>query len=294
MAFTRSIATAGLLPALQVCQAWFARVRPLLLRTAAALQLHGLAAYHALLRLRDLQRHLATLLPATRNSSEDEQPPTPAADAGPLSPVASLNTAQTPQARPLEQRISGEDSGATANPAAALLAATRGSPDVASRKEQQSGATQGPRLSQQQVQVAAVKVADAAAAAAVALCALGDADAVAGLQAFTSSAFTSLLQQLHHFKGGEAAQPDAAPAAAAAAWDWLEAVRHQAAGRYEDATRLYCRLYTAAPGALGPSLQCVPTGALACLAAEAYTALGDAQGLRLWLEVRLWLQQRHI
>ena len=296
----------------QVCQAWFARVRLLLLRAAAAAQLHELAAYHALLRLRDLQQQLHKLLPAEgagagrgpEKEAEEEEGAAGAKEDAALSPVASLvGAAQTPLAGRTQQRISEEESAAAgANPAAVLLAATRGSPDAALRREQQlagaaGAAHSGRGLSQQQLQAAAAKVAEAAAVAAAAMCALGDAEAVAGLQAFCRGAFQPLLQHVQQAASGDssalragtdsAAGTAAAAAAATAAWDWLEAVQHQAAGRYEDATRQYRQLYTTSQGAPAPSLQCVPAGTLTRLAAEAYAAVGDAAGLRQWLKVCL-------
>lgn len=286
---------------LQVCQAWFARLRLPLARAAAAAGLHELAAYHSLLRLEDLRQQVAALLPAGATqptsgaSSEATSQPVGAAAGREPSPAPP----ETPLAGKQERRLSAGQAagGDAANPAAALLAATRGSPDVTLR---QAGAEPGSpaaaarsrQLSRQQLQAAAAKVADAAATAAAALCALGDADGVVGLQAFCRHAFQALMLRLQGLvgpgadagqPGGDAGTSDAAAAAAAAAWDWLAAVQQQAAGRYEAAAQHYMQLF-------GPSgrsgMQCVPAAALARLAAEAYAAVGDSGGLSSWLQVR--------
>ena len=297
----------------QVCQAWFARVGPLLLRAAAAAQLHELAVYHALQRLRDLQQHTQALLPAVTAAREDSsRDSSEGAEAAAASP-----TAQTPLAerQQQQQRVAasqtGGDASATANPATALLAATRGSPDIALRSRQQRqqqqpgspaiGSHRSRQVTRQQLQQAAAKAAEAAAAAAAALVALADAEGVAGLQAYCQQAFQPLLQLLHQLQAGggpdaaaAAAPGDADPAAsaaAAAAWDWLVAVQLQAAGRYEEAVEQYSKLYTS-PAASG--MQCAPAGALARLVGEAYAAVGDAAGLQRWLQVRAegWLPCR--
>ncbi len=290
---------------LQVCEAWLARLRLPLARAAAAAGLHELAAYHALRRLQDLRQQVAALLPAASTpaggTGSDATAQTAAAaprqEASPVPP-------ETPLAGKQERRLSaGQPAGSeAANPAAALLAATRGSPDVALRQQlgaqaepgSPAAAAHGRQLSRQQLQSAAAKVADVAATAASALCALGDADAIAGLQAFCRQAFQPLLLRL---QGLARAGPEAGPAssddadtseaaAAAAAWDWLAAAQQQAAGRYEAAAQQYMGLF--GPEAQ-PGMQCVPAAVLARLAAEAYAAVGDSEGLASWLQVsRSW------
>lgn len=210
---------------------------------------------------------------------------------------------ETPLAGKQERRLSaGQAAGSEAtNPAAALLAATRGSPDVTLRQGLHAGkqaepgspaaaASRSRQLSRQQLQAAAAKVADAAATAASALCALGDADGLTGLQSFCRQAFQPLLLRLQGLgragpeadqATGDADLSDAA-ASAAAAWDWLAAVQQQAAGQYEAAMQQYLQLF--GPGAQ-PGMQCVPAAALARLAAEAYAAVGDSEGLSAWLQV---------
>ena len=302
---------------LQVCRGWFARIRPLLLRTAAAAHLHELAVYHGLRRLHDLQRHLQALLPsaASGDGAPDAQGSTgaasssmgaalgaPAATSDPVEEeAASPDTGASAAAAPpsLQRRASSIASeGTGANPSAALLAATRGSPDPALRQQRQqqrqagipanTSQQAGRQLSHQQLQQAAAKVADAAAAVAAALCAMGDAQGVAGLQAYCRQAFLPLLRQWHQLQrqpaSDESSTDDpAAVAAAGAAWDWLSAVQCQAAGRYEAAIQHYSQVYSTADAA---ALQCVPGSALARLAADAYVALGDGEGLQLSLQVR--------
>lgn len=254
------------------------------MRAAAAAGLHELAAYHALLRLRDLQQQLLQLLPAPAPALAGERQPS--ADlAAASSGEAATPAAETPLAGTARRISSGAGGTADAvNPAAALLAATRGSPDTALRRQQPgspAAAAHGRQLSQQQAQQAAAKVAEAAAAAAAALCALSDAEGVAGLQAYCRQAFQMLLQQVQPKQGAEGGSDQAAAlAAAAAAWDWLAAVREHAAGRFEAAVGRYSQLH--APGG---ALQCAPTPVLARLAAEAYAAVGDASGLLDWLQV---------
>lgn len=271
---------------LQVCQAWFARVRPALVRAAAAAQLHDLAVYHAILRLQALQQHTQTLLPAAA------APAAPvAAEASSESAAGIAEPAVAATRAPLagkQRRISGGEGsvGDAANPAAALLAATRGSPSTALLQQppgSPAAAAHGRQPSQLQVQQAAGKVAEVAAAAAAALCALGDAQGVAGLQAYCRQAFQPLLEQLHHKREAMAADANPAAGAAVAAWDWLAAVQEQAAGRYESAIQRYCQLY--GPAAPASTMQCVPAAALARLVAEAYAAVGDAAGLKAWLQV---------
>ena len=308
---------------LQVCRGWFARIRPLLLRTAAAAHLHELAAYHGLRRLHDLQRHLQALLPAAASGesaagvqgSTGTGAASSSMGAAAGAPAAASNPAEGEAASPdvagalaaaapplLQRRTSSITSeGAGANPSAALLAATRGSPDPTLRQQRQqqrqaggpADASQqaGRQLSHQQLQQAAAKVADAAAAVAAALCAMGDAQGVAGLQAYCRQAFLPLLRQWHQLQhqpaSAEAGTDDdaaAAAAAAGAAWDWLSAVECQAAGRYEAAIQHYSQVYSTADAA---ALQCVPGSALARLAADAYVALGDGEGLQLSLQVRV-------
>lgn len=210
---------------------------------------------------------------------------------------------ETPLAGKQERRLSaGQAAGSEAvNPAAALLAATRGSPDVTLRQGLHAGTQAEPgspaaaarsrQLSRQQLQAAAAKVAETAAAAASALCALGDADGLTGLQSFCRQAFQPLLLRLQGLgragpeadqATGDADLSDAAASAAAAAWDWLAAVQQQAAGQYEAAVQQYLQLF--GPGAQ-PGMQCVPAAALARLAAEAYAAVGDSEGLSAWLQV---------
>lgn len=260
------------------------------MRAAAAAGLHELAAHHALLRLCDLQQQLQQLLPAPAPASADERQPSDAGAGSGSEATAGNAEAAAPEAEtPLAGKARRISSGAggpadAANPAAALLAATRGSPDAALRHQQPGSPAHGRQLSQQQAQQAAAKVAEAAAAAAAALCALGDPEDLAGLQAYCSHAFQPLLQRLQPKQGaGDGSLEAAAPSAAAAeaAWDWLAAVREQAAGRYEAAERRYSQL--CAPAG---ALQCAPMPLLARLAAEAYAAAGDAAGLQGWLRVR--------
>jgi hypothetical protein len=279
----------------QVCTSWFGRVRLLLLRTSAAAHLPHLAAYHGLQRLQDLQLQLDRLLPkAPAASGTGEE----AAEArgGVLSPTAAgAMPPKTPLAGSHGSRLPGApEAAAASNPAVALLAATRGSPDPGLREEQQqagsrSAAGQRRGLSQHQLQSAAAKVADAAGMTAAALCTLGDAAGLEGLQAYCRSAFDPLLRAVQPATPGATFPPAADDGelaeAAAAAWDWLTAAREQAAGRYEAAVERYTQLFVS--GARS-SLQCVPSGTVARLVADAYTALGDPAGLRGWLQVRRW------
>lgn len=303
-----------------MCRAWFARLRPTLVRAAAAAQLHELAAFHALQRLEDLRQQAQMLMPAaaaaggTLASSVAGSPAIAAVTAA--APEGSNRSgtsslAEAPDAMPgqpwlTERRASGiaaaaEGAAGAANPAAALLAATRGSPDSALLGQQSkepaspAAAAQRNRTTRQRAQQLAAKVAEAAAAAASALCALEDADGVAGLQDFCRLSFQPLLQLLYvqqaetttasataatDSTSPASADEAAAAAAAFAAWDWLSAAGQQAAGRYEAAIKQYGQLY--APSACR---QCAPAGALARLAAEAYMAVGDADGLATWLQV---------
>ena len=272
-----------------MCHTWLSRVRPALMRAAAASQLHELAAYHSLARLRDLQQQLQALLP--KPASADTTQSGGSADAAVAEADAAALSARMPLGLQQRQRLTAADAspgGSAANPAAALLAATRGSPELGMRGQQAlqepGSPARGRQLSQQQVQQAAAKVADATAVAAAALCALGDADGIAGLQAYCRSSFAQLLRQLYTQQQEEeaaGASPDPA-AAADSAWDWMEGVQQQAAGRYE-AALLHYSMYSGS----GPmALQCAPAGALAGLVARAYAAVGDAAGLHTWLQVR--------
>lgn len=274
-------------------------MRLALLRASTAAQLHELAAHHALQRLRDLEQQVPALLPTPAPPAAADSPVAAqrgsqdgSVGAGTPASTRGLAAAAASERTPLDSRQPGgaaaAGSDAAANPAAALLAATKGSPDVAQRLQQLEPGS--PAEAAQRAQQAAAKVAEAAAAAAAALCALSDADGVAGLQAYCQRAFGPLLEHLHHRQqaagsGTSANNGDDAEAAAAgeAAWQWLAAVQLQAAGQYEAALVQYARLYDA-PGA--NSVQCAPASAVARLAAQAYTAVGDAPGLERWLQVR--------
>lgn len=290
------------------------------MRAAAAAQLHELTAYHALQRLHDLRQQAQGLLPAPTSAlaagsgavtTTASSPAAAAAreasspsDAG-MSPSGAL--AAPGQSLLTERRASGiaaavEATAGAANPAAALLAATRGSPDLALLGPQSrepaspAAAAQRSRLARQRAQQLAAKVAEAAAAAAGTLCALGDADGIAGLQAFCRRSFQPLLQLLYARQAvgaadsmpatesllPAAADDATAAAAAASAWDWLSAAGHQAAGQYEAAIRQYSELCSST-GSAGQ--QCVPGSTLGLLAAQAYAAVGDAEGLAAWLHV---------
>lgn len=302
---------------MQVCQAWFARVRPTLVRAAAAARLHELTAYHALQRLRDLRQQAQALLPHAPAAAAGTTTGSaaPAAEGSPAAVVATaqegVGTCEAEAPSPASpapgqsllagRKASGlaaEATGGAANPAAALLAATRGSPDLALLGSQSgepaspAAAAQRSRLAQQRAQQLAAKVAEGAAAAATALCALRDADGIAGLQAFCRRSFQPLLQMLHAQQAADRtpaiegsplmAADDTAAAAASAAWDWLSAVGQQAAGQYESAICQYSKL-SSARGSIGQ--QCVSGSSLARLVANAYTAVGDADGLAAWLQV---------
>ena len=274
-------------------------MRLALLRASTAAQLHELAAHHALQRLRDLEQQVPALLPTPAPPAAADSPVAAqrgsqdgSVGAGTPASTRGLAAAAASERTPLDSRQPGgaaaAGSDAAANSAAALLAATKGSPDVAQRLQQLEPGS--PAEAAQRAQQAAAKVAEAAAAAAAALCALSDADGVAGLQAYCQRAFGPLLEHLHHRQqaagsGTSANNGDDAEAAAAgeAAWQWLAAVQLQAAGQYEAALVQYARLYDA-PGA--NSVQCAPASAVARLAAQAYTAVGDAPGLERWLQVR--------
>lgn len=274
-------------------------MRPALVRTAAAAHLPELAAHYALLRLQDLHQQLQPLLQQAAAASAKATEEEGAEAAGEA--AASNDAAAVPaQATPLplgkqQRRISGSAAlGGAANPAAALLAATRGSPDVTQRAAEPGSPAKGPALTQRQVQQAAAKVAEAAAAAAAALCTLGDVESLAGLQAHCRSSFQHLLECVHTMRQGTlaaaAARPGDVAAAAGGAWDWLGAVQLQAAGRYEAALEQYARVCGPGASASG-GMQCAPPTALAGFVAEAYAGVGDSVGLQAWLQVSAALAQ---
>jgi hypothetical protein len=287
--------TPALLLLLQVCVGWFNRMRPLLLRASAALSAHHLALYHGYQRLQDLHAHaqvlLAKAVPTPPRATHHKQRFADAALAAAKAAAKEAGgIAGTPSliGRQVLQRPGSPKSFPTQSPAAALLAATRrrssaGSTNTASgssSKRAQRAAASALAPSKlpadvlsppQQAQVILVKVAEAVGMLARVLCALRDADGIAGLQAFCRKAFDPLVRLQCSASGRSARQAEGDW------WAWLTAVQLQAAGRYEEALQQYASLLTSSNKAA------VASEVVGDLAAQAYAAVGSWEKLDGWL-----------
>lgn len=277
----------------RVCQGWFARIRPLSLRAAIAAHHRPLAAHHGLRRLRELEEQVAGLLAARPEQQqaadilEDVKSPEAVIKSSPASEVAK----KLLQRR--EPAVAGGDGLPAMSPTAALLAAaTGGMAAAAAPKQQPTAAASRADAFRKSLKLLAGRVFEAAGEVAKALVGMRDGEGVEELRAYCQHAFSPLLQQLwggasalggSDAPGGKEAAAAAAAAAAKGlrnAWAWLRAVELHAAGRYEDAIRQYGSLPGASRAIAGAEL-------LAELAAEAYAAVDDWQGLRAWMQASL-------
>lgn len=299
-------------------------MRPAQLRMAVALREPHLAALHGMRRLQELEQQLQAVLSAGNKAQQHAKQatkpamssPTVAAAKSPaVPPVPPGLAAPQPPVRQLLQRAQeGTAELPTANPAAALLAATRGSPDSsASRAKASLAASLSPAAvasgqqqpTREQLVSVAARVGEAAGAVAAALCELRDPAAIHGLQSYCRKAFLPLLQRLEQPPQTAAGAPAAATlpvdptvvaaatVAAVSAWEWLSAVELHAAGRYEQAVRLYVSYSSASTAAGGsggdstPPKPFLPASTLWALTAEAFAALGNAAGIVSWQQQQL-------
>lgn len=239
----------------KVCSDWFARIRPLALEAAGATGLDHLVAFHGMQRLHDLHVRAKALLP--RRLPKEGQPAETAAASAGHPALAVLAPGKV-----LLQKL--EPAGAMQSPAAALLAVTQtnGAPsgEVASAGVDSTLPKQRASNQREVLQVAAM---DVCVQVAGALQRLGSDMELAGLQAFCHQAFGHLQAD------GEAGSRNASSFA------WLEGMRLQAGGRYEDSIALLQQL----------SADSAAQAAVAGWTADAYTAVCDWDGLQAWVQV---------
>ena len=286
-------------------------MRPALLRCAVSLQLPHLALFHGLRRLQELQQQLQAALPGGGGSGSKPQqaPARPPERAGAPPAAQAVGVAAAPgtpaslqaPARQLLLRNREPMGGGlpSANPAAALVAATRASPDAKARGQPASSSSSGSKqeLTRQQLLGAAATVGEAAGAAAAALCTLRNPASIRGLQSFCRQAFQPLLRALEQpvlgapgaaGSGGggvsgsgasnvmeEAEATVKAAMASVAAWEWLSPVALHAEGRYEEAVWQYLSYSSA-------SRPFVHKPTIWQLTAAAYSAVGNVAGLTAW------------